>query len=229
MDPVPFPDVCEVGQDAFVGLIVGNRGSGKTTLLVDLLKSVFKGCFSLIVVAGPTFALQDVSYELDPSVVLLPTFNQSILEVLIEFQKDKNDRNREDGKPLDHALLILDDVGWAQKQGHLSRDLDDLIAQSRHYQISIIELQQKYTLASTMCRSQSDFMIFFAQADNNERRTLKTFVAFGEAWGCDFMSVLDKETEKGRSWLGVRLISGQKYMFNQQGWLPCCARRLGCA
>ena len=46
-----FPDVRN-GHDAFVGIIVGQKGSGKTSLLVDILKSVWKQKFNMIVIVS---------------------------------------------------------------------------------------------------------------------------------------------------------------------------------
>ena len=85
-----FPDVRK-GDDPFVGVIVGRKGSGKTSLLLDLLKTVWKKTFNLIVIVSPTFSLQSLSSEISDGrgIVIISEFRPCIIQELETFQNEK--------------------------------------------------------------------------------------------------------------------------------------------
>ena len=228
-----FPDV-RAGDDPFVGVFVGRKGSGKTTLLMDLLKSVWKLKFNLIVIVSPTFSTQNVSSEIEDGrgIVIIPEFRLSIIDELAAYQLDKIlERERILSTPKEfvvgslkvpevhHALLIFDDIGTLGKEGKLAVQLANLAYIVRHRNVSIIELAQRITLASTGLSSQADVWIFFCEQNPNERVNIFRRIGFGN--NVTFWNIFDRETSEVRAWIGIRNISGRNIFFNKEGFISC--------
>ena len=91
-----FPNVRK-GDDGFVGIICGMKGSGKTTLLMDLLSTVWKHVFNLIVIVSPTFGLQDLSSEIidGRGILVFSEWRKCILDEIVQFQDEKKTKKRE--------------------------------------------------------------------------------------------------------------------------------------
>jgi hypothetical protein len=224
-----FPDVRQ-GDDSFIGLIVGAKGSGKSTLLLDIIQSVWTNSFDLIVIVSPTFSLQNLSKEIDgKGIVIISEFRMSIIEVLQELQRIKIEekQNLQEAPrelvdypkiPADHhILLIFDDIGSLGKEGKLAMQMANLAFVVRHFKISIIELCQRATLASTSLSSQADFWIFFAEQNPNERLNIFRRIGFGDKK--KFWEDFDRETRELRSWIGIRKIGGRNFFFTIRGFL----------
>jgi hypothetical protein len=230
-----FPDVRK-GDDSFFGLIVGAKGSGKSCLLIDLLQSVWSKSFDLVVIVSPTFSLQHISHEVEGSkFVIISEFRMSIIETLKDLQKEKIEKQQSyqenktlevayqdplqnSGPPRDHhVLLVFDDIGSLGKEGKLALQMANLAFVVRHFRISIIELCQRATLASTSLSSQADFWIFFAEQNPNER--INIFKRIGFTHKQSFWNTFDHETGEVRSWIGIRKIAGRNFFFNIQGLL----------
>jgi hypothetical protein len=138
-----FPNV-RLGDEPFVGIFCSAKGSGKTTLLLDILKSIWKNVFNLIVIVSPTFSLQSLSHEIDGrGVIVFSEFRQCIITEISELQEEKINEKEEiqerlrhpelltfrDPKspPEDHhVLLIFDDIGSFGREGKLGIQLADL-------------------------------------------------------------------------------------------------------
>ena len=239
MDFQYFPDVRN-GHDGFVGIIVGQKGSGKTSLLVDILKSVWKQKFNMIVIVSPTFALQDLSDEITDGrgIIVFSEFRPCIIRELEAFQIEKIEerkrilQNHLDGYCYEkipephHVLLIFDDIGTLGKEGKLAAQMNNLSFIVRHRNISIIECAQRICLLSTGLGSQGDFYIFFAEQNPQERTNIQRRMGFGKRtiksknknveW---FWNIFDRETDQLRSWIGIRTIGGRNFFFNQHGFL----------
>ncbi len=158
-----FPNV-RLGDEPFVGIFCGAKGSGKTTLLLDILKSVWKHVFNLIVIVSPTFPLQSLSHEIDGrGVIVFSEFRPCILTQISELQEEKINEQKDiqerlrhpelltfrDPKspPEDHhVLLIFDNIGSLGREGKLGIQLANLSYVGRHFKVSIIELAQKISL-----------------------------------------------------------------------------------
>jgi hypothetical protein len=198
-----FPDF-RGGDDSFIGIICGMKQSGKTTLLIDLLKSVWKHKFNLIVIVSPTFSLQDISLEITDGrgIVVFSEFRNCIIKELIDLQEDKIYEKKEiqsqnatgtniftpkPKAPEDHhVLLVFDDIGSLGKDGKLAIQMANLAYVVRHFKISIIELAQRVTLLSTGLSSQANFWIFFVnkipmkESTYKEESDLETKINFGK-------------------------------------------------
>src|SRR3954471_9706439 len=119
-------------------------------MLIDILKSIWRRLFNLIVIVSPTFSLQDISNEIvdGSGIVIIPEWRTCIIEELTELQKDKIHEKQESssaaGRPKAiedfHVLLIFDDIGLLGKEGNLSKQMGNLAFVVRHYKISIVEL-----------------------------------------------------------------------------------------
>jgi type IV secretory pathway VirB4 component len=101
-----FPNVRK-GDDAFVGVICGSKGSGKTTLLLDMLKSIWRNVYDLIVIVSPTFSFQSLSEEIDGrGVIIFSEFRPCIIQQIEELQKDKIYDKKEIEERLRHPELL---------------------------------------------------------------------------------------------------------------------------
>ena len=184
--------------EQFVGIICAAKGSGKTTLLMDLLKTVWRNKFDLIVIVSPTFSLQDISNELvnGKGVIIFEDFRSCIIDQIMELQIDKIEERKDcldlcrDGKmerkdvpDEHHVLLVFDDIGNLGKEGKLALQMTQLSFLVRHYKISIIELAQRATLLTTGLSSQADFYVFFAECNPNERINIWKRTGFGQKEG----------------------------------------------
>jgi hypothetical protein len=230
-----FPDVRpnqaalrqgEKRDDSFIGVIIGMKGAGKTTLLIDLLKSVWKKRFDMIIFISPTFSLQNVSTEIDgQGIIIIPEWRSCLIEELIEMQRDQiemvNEAKLQDPPvhiPYREVLMVFDDIGSLGKEGKLSLQMANLAFVVRHYHVNIIELAQRTTLLSCGLSSQADFWIFFAEANPNERINIFKRIGFGETKK-EFFNIFQRETAEFRSWIGIRVFLGKPFFFNKDGFI----------
>ena len=146
---------------SFVGAIVGARRSGKTSLALDMLLSVWRYRFDLIVIISRTVSMQqDVWRRLAGTGVLIcPTLDMNFLKCLQNFMEYEG-KGRE-------VLLICDDIGkianyWARRvmaKGGVEDALTFLAYASRHFGISLLYLSQDVAQMSSGYRKNFDFVI----------------------------------------------------------------------
>ena len=139
--------------------IVGARRSGKTSLALDLLLSVWRYRFDMIVIMSRTITLQeDVWRRLaGTGVLIIEKLDMPLLEKLQNFMAST-------GK---EALLICDDIGrianyWARRimaKGGVEDELTYLAYASRHYGISLLYLSQGVIQMAPGYRKNFDFVI----------------------------------------------------------------------
>lgn len=144
---------------SFVGAIVGARRSGKTSLALDLLLSVWRYRFDMIVIMSRTITLQeDVWRRLaGTGVLIIEKLDMPLLEKLQNLMAST-------GK---EALLICDDIGrianyWARRimaKGGVEDELTYLAYASRHYGISLLYLSQDVIQMAPGYRKNFDFVI----------------------------------------------------------------------
>jgi hypothetical protein len=154
------------GSNSFVGAMVGMRRSGKTTLAVDLLQTVWRYRFSMVVIISRTISLQeDVWKRLAGTGVLLADhLDMKLLEKIKYFAQgpggyDKQGRRKE-------IILICDDIGkvanfWAKRvmgASGLEDQLTYLAYASRHYGISLLYLAQDLVQMGMGYRKNFDFV-----------------------------------------------------------------------
>jgi hypothetical protein len=109
-------------------------------------------------------------------------------------------------------LLILDDNGSQTRKLLQGGALDDVIIKCRHYKINIIQLAQRYTQLSPTMRVQSQFIIFFAECNPNEKRNIWMMHGVGGNKE-EFWAIIDSKTRDKFSWIPT------PYTFAQDGYL----------
>ena len=117
-----------------------------------------------IVFVSPTFKSQVKSLwgKLSPEGIrVVEDLTQEFVETFL-LEQSTSTRN---------SLLILDDVGQAQRQLK-GNSWMKLIANSRHYKLSIISLHQKLTQADVCARVNADTIICFPSCSYQEREAL---------------------------------------------------------
>jgi hypothetical protein len=199
--------------------IIGRRGSGKGHLCIDLLKHYYKGFFDFVVWISPTFMLQSMCLNIEDQtgIVVFTEWKFEVIQSLFSYMYQRNFGNRQD-RPLEHCLLILDDVGLAAKKGGLADQLDTVALIARHYKISLIIMTQRSTLLTTNMRSQMDAIIMFRE--ENPRERINIYASFG-FWDKErkkeWFDVIDRNTSEKYSAIGIRNDGGHFSFFDING------------
>ena len=147
-----------------VTLVCGAKGSGKSQLVCRLLLTAYKKVYDEIIFVSPTFESQIKSLwgKLSPEGIrVVDDLSQEFVDGFL-IDQSKSSKN---------TLLVLDDVGQAQRQLK-GNSWMKLIANSRHYKLSIISLHQKLTQADTCIRVNADTIVCFPSCSYGEREAL---------------------------------------------------------
>lgn len=161
---------------SFVGAIVGARRSGKTSLALDLLLSVWRYRFDMVVIVSRTVSLQEDVWKrvAGTGVLIQPTLDMDFLRKLQNFMSLRNDGSRE-------VLVICDDIGrianfWSRRimaKGGVEDELTYLAYASRHYGISLLYLSQDVIQMAPGFRKNFDF-VFCLEASITDQQILYT-------------------------------------------------------
>lgn len=208
---------CE--EEAFVMAVIGRRGSGKGYAVIELLKYFYKGSFDLIIWISPTFQLQEMCLNIPDhtGLIVFTEWRPEIIDALYIYMGQRKLMHLADptNVPKERCLLILDDVGMLGKKGKLSDQLDRIAFNSRHYNISLIEMVQRSTLISTSVRAQVDCLLYFAEQNPQER--INILRSFGMCDKNTFFEIFDRYTEEKYSYVGIRNDGGRLYFFDLDG------------
>src|SRR5690606_30266697 len=146
---------------SFVGAIVGARRSGKTSLALDLLLSVWRYRFDMVVIVSRTVSLQEDVWKrvAGTGVLIQPTLDMDFLKKLQNFMSLTGGQRE--------VLVICDDIGrianfWARRvmaKGGVEDELTYLAYASRHYGISLLYLSQDVIQMAPGYRKNFDFVI----------------------------------------------------------------------
>jgi energy-coupling factor transporter ATP-binding protein EcfA2 len=147
-----------------ITLVCGAKGSGKSQLVCRLLLTAYKKVYDEIIFVSPTFQAQVKGLwgKLSPEGIrVVDDLSQEFVDGFL-IDQSKSSKN---------TLLILDDCGDAQRllKGN---SWMKLIANSRHYKLSIISLHQKLTQADVCLRVNADTVICFPSCSYGERDAL---------------------------------------------------------
>lgn len=162
----------------------GKSGSGKTQLLVNLLtrpgfygKCVKHSCkhkdceyFDEMYMFSPTADGGDdlAKYLKIPKKHIFPDLNITDLDMLLQKQKEKCDRNGVDKSP--KMLVIFEDI-QSDAKFMKSKSFLRCFIQGRHINISTFLLGQSWTLTPRACRLQAN-NIFFFRGSGSEHKIL---------------------------------------------------------
>lgn len=172
-------------------MVVGKKGSGKSYLAVQLLLTAWCKVYDRIIIISPTFAAQFKSlwYKIHPDgLTIYNDLTESLLHLIL---KDVSA-----GK--DNVLLILDDLGEEFKRID-PRTVNLLIANSRHYKLSMLCLFQKLTQAPTIMRCNADCIIAFSSCSYIEVEALWKLVS--KLPRKEFHALFARSTEGKRAYM----------------------------
>jgi hypothetical protein len=148
-------------------LIAGRAGSGKTQLTLELLKTVWKGCYSKIYIISPTFEAQfeKVWSQLHPDGI--EVFFKMDDELI---SKLHNNCIQNTKLGLD-TLILIDDCGDDLRKIK-PQAFNLFVSNSRHCRTSIVHLVQKITQSPTVFRSSCDSIFAFGATSFIDREAL---------------------------------------------------------
>jgi hypothetical protein len=163
-DPIPE-------NTPLVYIISGGRGRGKSTLLLNLLRTVFKKKFSNIFLVSPT-ARKDEKFdkivtELEVDDKYYDVCSEENLAEIWDRLKELHDEH-----PKHKNMLILDDCLYSFKTSSSNSILDQMVVNSRHLNLTIIILTQKYNKINPTIREQVDLISFYQTNNKREVETL---------------------------------------------------------
>ena len=163
-----------LNNNSSVYVINGRRGSGKSSLILNLLnnKIAYRKRFSNVFLISPT-AKSDGKFkklvkELDEDNKYYDTLNEQNIEEILEFVRSDNDEN--DKKNL--HCLILDDVVLDLPKSKSSL-INKIVITSRHLNMTIVIVTQKYNALPTIIRNNMDLCSFFPSLNNHEIKTFQ--------------------------------------------------------
>lgn len=169
-DKIQQPDFCDkklVPRLNTSTLIVGRSGSGKSVLLCNLLKNCYQEAFHLKVLISPTGLTDDVQKSMNPDVIVTDLKEGvEFLEGLMKTQEKYIIEKGSHGAPM--VCLILDDVMGENK--FLSHSVFvACFTRSRHYNLTVFFLSQKYSGLPKKCRLQVNNVLHFkSQSSENK-------------------------------------------------------------
>jgi len=159
-----------------VYIISGRRGAGKSTLALSLLNSklAFKKRFENIFLISPTarsdkkFSKLVKELEDDDTPKFYEQLSDSVIENIIEIVKADNEEN----KKKNLHCLILDDCVLDLPKSKTSL-FNKLIITSRHHNVTIIIISQKYNALPPIIRANADLISFFPSLNTREIETFQ--------------------------------------------------------
>lgn len=192
-------------NNSCVYIISGRRGSGKSTLALCLLDSklAYRKRFKNIFLVSPT-ARSDKKFaklvdELDEDGKFFEELNQGNIESVLDVIKSDNKEN--DKKNL--HCIVLDDVVLDLPKSK-SNILNKLVIESRHHNVTLLILSQKYNAIPTIIRANMDLISFFPSLNTKEVSTFQEDLNISKEL---FYKVYNEATDKQNSFLHCNLLN----------------------
>ena len=192
-------------NNSTVYIVSGRRGSGKSTLALCLLDSklAYRKRFKHIFLVSPT-ARSDKKFkrlvdELDEDGRFYEELNHGNIESILDVIKTDNKEN--DKKNL--HCIVLDDVVLDLPKSK-SNILNKLVIESRHHNVTLLILTQKYNCVPTIIRSNMDLISFFPSLNTKEVSTFQEDLNISKEL---FYKVYNKATDAPNSFLHCNLLN----------------------
>ena len=167
-------------------LLVGKRKSGKSVLLRYLLLNEGKK-FKKIFLFCPTEKINGFYHDIIPDNCIYDSFNDDfILKLMDKMAIVNKGKNMETA---DHVLLILDDMGRA------NRVIEKLYTRGRHYFLSVIQTSQYLYGVQPVCRSNADFVLV-GQSNQQAAELMADEYLYGSLERKDFLRLYKKMCSK---------------------------------
>lgn len=163
-------------NNSCVYIISGRRGAGKSTLALSLLNSKqawrkrFDNIFLISATAKADKKFKKLVKELGEEGKYSDQLNDDVVSEIFGMCQEAN-REATDGKKPLH-LLLLDDVIMDLPKSRQSL-LNRLVIQSRHHNLTLCLITQKYNLVPTVIRSNADLISFFPSLNAKEVQTFQ--------------------------------------------------------
>lgn len=169
----------------FAWCFSGKAGSGKTSLCMSLLcgkgkARVFRKVFDRVHLIAPSHSLASMKQNYFKNHPQDRIHNTLTGETLNNIKEDAKDLREEDGG---NSLIVIDDMAVHLKNKHVIKELGDIIANRRHYGISLIILIQSYLFLPLIVRKQLTHLCMWKPTNRKEMESV-----FGE------LIYLDKDT-----------------------------------
>jgi ABC-type lipoprotein export system ATPase subunit len=170
-----------LNNNSCVYIISGRRGAGKSTLALSLLNSKrawrkrFENVFLISATAMHDKKFKKLVKELKEDDNFYDHLDDDVVQSCFEKCRSSNDA-AEDEKPL--HLMLMDDVVMELPKSRQS-SLNRLVTQSRHHNLSLVFITQKYNLIPTVIRSNADLISFFPSLNRKEVETLQNDLNLG--------------------------------------------------
>lgn len=161
-------------NNSCVWVISGRRGAGKSTLCLSVLhsKKGFRKRFKDIYLISPTAStdkkFKKLVEELEEDGRYYQEMNERNVDGILDAIREDNEAN--DKKNM--HCLILDDVVLDLPKSKSSL-VNKLVITSRHLNLTIIIISQKYNALPTIIRSNADLISFFPSMNSHEIKTFQ--------------------------------------------------------
>lgn len=164
-----------LNNNSCVYIISGRRGAGKSTLALSLLNSKrawrkrFDNIFLISGTAKADRKFRRLVDELEEDGRYYDHLDEDVVHRVFEQCQDANHEGG-DKRPL--HLMLLDDVIMDIPKSRQSL-LNTLVIQSRHHNLTLCLITQKYNLVPTVIRSNADLISFFPSLNAKEVQTFQ--------------------------------------------------------
>lgn len=165
-----------LNNNSCVYIISGRRGAGKSTLALSLLNSKqawrkrFENIFLISGTAKSDKKFRKLVAELTEDGKFSDQLNDDVITEMFQTCNEAN-KSAEGGKKPLH-LLLLDDVIMDLPKSRQSI-LNRLVIQSRHHNLTLCLITQKYNLVPTVIRANADLISFFPSLNAKEVQTFQ--------------------------------------------------------
>lgn len=203
---------------AAIHIISGRKGSGKSTLLLSLLnsKKAWKRRFNAIFMVSPTAQGEQkfakLVEELSDDGRFYDMLNEQVMEEIFDKVRGFNDDFKESKKrKKPRFLLILDDcvLDISKKKDSV---LNRMVIISRHLNLTVVVLTQKYNAVNTLLRANADTVCQFGSLNAREITCLQDDINVDKDV---FNRLYIQATQKPNGFLWVNLIQNPPVFYDR--------------